>query len=197
MLSRNLATKLELNQAIAGSLLAIGFLLAIALRVAIGGVGVAYSPLAGLAFAGVLFGFCVIYGLSTTLSWKILATGIAGAVLLLVVPSVEKITGLSGVHPSGSYTSWALTIAFVALAEEAFLRGVFFSVLAKWQGETIAVIAATVLFTILHIPLYGWHVVPLDFTVGLWLGMLRLISGSWVAPGIAHTLADLGSWWLA
>jgi membrane protease YdiL (CAAX protease family) len=195
----NLTEKLALNQATGSSLLAIGFMLAIALRVAIGGVGVAHSAVAGLAFGAVLIVLCAIYRLSITVSWvswKILATGIAGAALLLVVPSFEKITGPVGGHPAGNYAAWALVITFVALAEEAFLRGVFFDAVARWRGETAAVVAAAILFAALHIPLYGWHVVPLDFVVGIWLGSLRLIAKSWVAPGIAHTLADLASWWL-
>lgn len=46
------------------------------------------------------------------------------------------------------------------------------------------------------VPLYGWHVVPFDFAVGLGLAGLRLTSRSLVAPAAAHTVADLASWWL-
>jgi membrane protease YdiL (CAAX protease family) len=69
--------------------------------------------------------------------------------------------------------------------------------LRRWKNENTAIFIAAIAFTVLHIPLYGWHVVPLDFTVGVWLGAIRAISGSWVAPGISHMLADLTSWWIA
>ena len=48
----------------------------------------------------------------------------------------------------------------------------------------------------LHVPLYGWHVVPLDLGVGLFLGGLRLLTGGAVAPAVAHTVADLATWWI-
>jgi len=34
--------------------------------------------------------------------------------------------------------------------------------------------ATSVLFALIHVPIYGWHVVPLDVGVGLWFGGLRL-----------------------
>jgi membrane protease YdiL (CAAX protease family) len=69
--------------------------------------------------------------------------------------------------------------------------------LQRWKNENTAIFIAAIAFTVLHIPLYGWHVVPLDFTVGVWLGTIRAISGSWVAPGISHMLADLTGRWIA
>ena len=54
----------------------------------------------------------------------------------------------------------------------------------------------SVVFALLHVPLYGWHVVPLDLGVGLWLAGLRLISGGVAAPAVAHVVADLATWWL-
>jgi len=48
----------------------------------------------------------------------------------------------------------------------------------------------------MHVPLYGWHVVPLDLGVGIFLGGLRLAGGGWAGPAIAHAVADLATWWL-
>jgi hypothetical protein len=48
----------------------------------------------------------------------------------------------------------------------------------------------------MHVPLYGWHVVPLDLGVGLWLAGLRLATGGIAAPAIAHAVADLATWWV-
>ena len=54
----------------------------------------------------------------------------------------------------------------------------------------------TVAFALLHVPLYGWHVVPLDLAVGLVFAGLRLATGSAAAPAVAHSVADLATWWL-
>ena len=59
-----------------------------------------------------------------------------------------------------------------------------------------AVIVGAIAFAALHVPLYGWHVVPLDFAVGLVLGATRLVAGTWTAPAIAHVGADFAGWWL-
>ena len=83
----------------------------------------------------------------------------------------------------------------VACMEEAVLRGVLFAELDRGLGVA-AVVIHSLLFAVIHVPLYGWHVVPLDLGVGLWLAGLRLASGGVAAPAIAHTVADLATWWL-
>ena len=60
----------------------------------------------------------------------------------------------------------------------------------------LAVAVTSLAFALIHVPLYGWHVVPLDFAVGVWLAGLRLASGGVAAPAIAHSLADLATWWM-
>jgi membrane protease YdiL (CAAX protease family) len=87
-------------------------------------------------------------------------------------------------------------VSAVALAEEYFLRGALYEAVERWHGQTAAVVVGAVALAALHIPLYGFHVLPLDFAVGLWLGALRAIAGSPLAPGITHTVADLAGWWL-
>ena len=85
----------------------------------------------------------------------------------------------------------------VACTEEAVLRGaMFFTELDAPFGVAAAVLATSAVFALVHVPLYGWHVVPLDLGVGLWLAGLRLASGGVAAPAVAHTLADLATWWL-
>jgi len=64
------------------------------------------------------------------------------------------------------------------------------------RGTIVAILGTSLLFALIHVPLYGWHVVPLDFGVGLWLAGLRLLSGGVAAPAIAHTIADLATYWL-
>jgi hypothetical protein len=48
----------------------------------------------------------------------------------------------------------------------------------------------------MHVPLYGWHVMPLDLAVGLVFGGLRLATHGVAAPAAAHAVADLATWWL-
>jgi membrane protease YdiL (CAAX protease family) len=174
-------------------ILLLGFAVSVLLRLSVGGAGAAQSSLAGLVFAGFLIALSVGAGLGTRLSRKAIIIGIFGGVFLCVPAFFAH---SNGAHPYGSYLNWAIVVSIVALAEEAFFRGVLFEAVQKWRGETAAILIAAAAFAALHIPLYGWHVVPLDFTVGVWLGALRAVSGSWVAPGISHTLADLAGWWI-
>jgi membrane protease YdiL (CAAX protease family) len=60
----------------------------------------------------------------------------------------------------------------------------------------LAVAVPSLAFALMHVPLYGWQVVPLDLGVGVWLGGLRLATGGVAAPAMAHGLADLSTWWI-
>ena len=60
----------------------------------------------------------------------------------------------------------------------------------------MAVAFTTIAFALLHVPLYGWHVVPLDLGVGLGFAGLRLLTKGIAAPAAAHAVADLATWWL-
>jgi membrane protease YdiL (CAAX protease family) len=84
----------------------------------------------------------------------------------------------------------------VATAEEGILRGMLFDRLRAAGGLPIAIAVTSLAFALLHVPLYGWHVVPLDLAVGFGLAGLRLSTASVVAPAIAHAVADLATWWL-
>lgn len=193
----SLARKLIISApAFTASMLVFGFILALLLRIQVGGVGVAYSAVAGLIFAGLLGMLAITYGLGTIVSLRSIIIGLSGGALLLFVPFVKNVMTSPSIVPAGNYSTWAITVSIVAVAEEAFLRGALFDVITKWRGQNYAVVIGAILFTVLHIPLYGWHIIPLDFAVGLWLGMLRVISGTWVAPALAHTVADSLSWWL-
>jgi len=76
------------------------------------------------------------------------------------------------------------------------LRGSLFGAILRARGPGVAVGITTVIFALMHVPLYGWHVVPLDLAVGLWLAGLRLTTRGVAAPAIAHIVADLATWWL-
>ena len=63
-------------------------------------------------------------------------------------------------------------------------------------GLVLAIALTTVTFALIHVPLYGWHVVPLDVAVGLGLAGLRLATQTVIGPAVAHAVADLATWWL-
>jgi membrane protease YdiL (CAAX protease family) len=120
----------------------------------------------------------------------LIAAGLAGPAL----GGASSIPGLG--RPAAPFVPWAAIIVGVAVAEEAVLRGVLFDRLRRGGGVPVAILVTTVLFALMHVPLYGWHVVPLDLAVGLALGGLRLVTGGAAAPAVAHAVADLATWWL-
>jgi membrane protease YdiL (CAAX protease family) len=129
--------------------------------------------------------------------WSSLLLGVAGGVVLVVLPMVARPYPVSaiGLRPE-PFAGWVAVTLIVATGEEALLRGALFDALRPRAGVAATVLATSLVFALLHVPLYGWHVVPLDIAVGFWLGGLRLASGGVAAPAIAHALADLATWWL-
>jgi membrane protease YdiL (CAAX protease family) len=127
-----------------------------------------------------------------------LLVGLAGAgVLVGLAIGAGQLAGqpLRAV-PKTEFGLWALITILVATAEELVLRGALFDALRDATGLAIAVIVTSAAFALMHVPLYGWHVVPLDLGVAVFLAGLRLASGSVAAPAVAHVVADLATWWI-
>jgi membrane protease YdiL (CAAX protease family) len=99
-------------------------------------------------------------------------------------------------RPAAPFAPWAFVTILVATGEEALLRGRLFDATRSAGGPLAAVAVTTIAFALLHVPLYGWHVVPLDLGVGLGFAGLRLLSRGIAAPAVAHAVADLATWWL-
>jgi membrane protease YdiL (CAAX protease family) len=97
--------------------------------------------------------------------------------------------------PAGLF-AWIPVVSLVSFAEEIWLRGVVQPGLRSRLGPATAVLAAAVVFAAIHVPTYGVQALPLDIGVGVLIGLLRERTGSVAACGIAHTVADLGWWWL-
>ena len=74
------------------------------------------------------------------------------------------------------------------------LRGVLLDAVDEAAGFGTAVAVSSLAFALLHVPLYGWAVVPVDLAAGVWLAGLRAASGGVAAPAVAHLLADLAAW---
>jgi membrane protease YdiL (CAAX protease family) len=127
-----------------------------------------------------------------------IGVGIAGGAVLVVLAAVLPRTPLHvWPRPHGvTVLTWTVLVAFVAVAEELVFRGVLFDAVARAAGVFAACAVCAVAFAIVHVPLYGWQALPLDIAVGVWLGGLRMLSGGVAAPAVAHTVADMGAWFL-
>jgi len=170
------------------------FAAAVAIRVAVAGPDGAGSVRAGLVFAAVLAALSVVARAGFAVSARALLIGAAGAAALVLPVLVTH--GIGGHLDATGYVTWAPATVAVASAEEAFLRGALYDAVARARGVDAAVVVGAIAFAALHVPLYGWHAVPLDFAVGLALGALRVLTGTWTAPAVAHAGADLVGWWL-
>ena len=129
----------------------------------------------------------------------LLGGGVGIALVALVVAGAgiaggSLVPGLG--RPAAPFLPWAAVTLVVAVSEEAILRGILFDRVRRAGGPIVALLATTALFALMHVPLYGWHVVPLDLAVGLALGGLRIATRGVVAPAAAHAVADLATWWL-
>lgn len=158
--------------------------------------GVAGSLTAGLVFSACLGALCVAAGWR----WRRPSpagalVGLSGAVVLCLPAAIHRLAGPD--HAAGNgFLIWAIVVAVVASAEELLLRGAVYDALAARAGVWTAVAVGALAFALLHVPLYGWGAVPLDAAVGVWLGMLRAVSGSVTAPAVAHVVADWAGFWL-
>jgi len=173
-----------------------GLILSVAVRVIVGNGNTAHSAVAGVVLASCLLLLSAAAGVSMNISRRVIGIGLLGGLFLCIPALIAHVGGAPSHQPMGNYIVWSSIVGFVALAEEVFLRGVLFDAVMSWRGERMAIIISAVAFALLHIPLYGWSAVPLDFAVGLWLGGLRAVTGTFWAPATAHILADLFAWWL-
>jgi membrane protease YdiL (CAAX protease family) len=123
---------------------------------------------------------------------SLVAGGVVGAVL--IAPSVG--TGLSG-RALSDFWVWGAVAAVVAALEEIVIRGWLQPSWSAELGPVVGLIVAAAVFAVIHLPRYGIVALPLDFSVGLALGGLRLISGRVLPCAVAHVIADWGAWFLA
>lgn len=136
------------------------------------------GPIAPSAAIGVLVGLVLV------------AVAVAG-------PAIGGVIAVPGIgRPAAPFAPWALITLVVVAGEEGVLRGALFDRIERVGGVAAAIALTTLAFALMHVPLYGWHVVPLDLAVGLVLAGLRLWTGALVAPIAAHAVADLATWWL-
>ncbi len=178
-------------------LLVAGFGCALLLRMVVGGDRVATSLTAGLVFAAGLLVLSAATKARVPVSRRAVLIGLGGLALLVAPVLVEQALTLRPLRGTQGFVVWAAVVLVVATAEELFLRGALYDEITRVRGETAAIVIGAVLFALLHVPLYGWHVVPLDLAVGLVLGGLRQGAGTPTAPAVAHVGADYVGWFFS
>jgi membrane protease YdiL (CAAX protease family) len=125
------------------------------------------------------------------------AIGSAAALGLVALAMVGRAHGpWIPLDPAASLLPWAQVTLLVATAEEVVIRGALFEATGAVSGPAGAIALTAAVFALLHVPLYGWAVVPLDLGVGVLFGGLRVLTGGVLAPVVAHAVADLAAWWL-
>jgi membrane protease YdiL (CAAX protease family) len=175
-----------------------GLAVAVFLRVRLAGPAGAASVPAGFTFGVALAGLALAAGVRIPKpTADQIAAGLAAAAVLCAPVVAHRIAAGPGVViPPGAFPLWAAGVTLVAVAEELLLRGALYARLATLAGPLAAVTVTAAAFALLHAPIYGWRVVPLDLAVGVTLGVLRWVSGTVTVPAIAHAAADLAGWWL-
>ena len=169
-------------------------------------VGLRWAATVGGVAGGVAIGLAFGLGLlvvAFAIGWRpvverpsSIAIGVVGGAVLVVLALATRSGLLPWLAPPAAFIPWVAVTILVASAEELVLRGALFDELDRSVGTLAAVLVTSAVFALMHVPLYGWHVVPLDLGVGLWLAGLRLATGGIAAPAIAHAIADLATWWL-
>lgn len=116
------------------------------------------------------------------LRWLAVTTaGIAACALVrIALPGVPVRTTVVGIVAS----------VVAAIAEEVVFRRGLYGALERW-GPLVVVVASAIAFGLVHVPMYGWTVVPVDVGAGLVFGWQRWASGGWTSPAATHVAANL------
>ncbi len=113
--------------------------------------------------------------------WLVLAAGLAAVAIALV-------TG--GRPMPAPLVTWALPLSLLAaIAEEALFRRAAYGALER-HGAVVAIGVTALAFALVHVPLYGVAVFPVDLGAGLLLSWQRWASGSWTVPAATHAAAN-------
>ena len=115
---------------------------------------------------------------------RIVMVTLVGVAAVLVVRAIAP-----PIH--ARYTAEAFTANVIAaVAEEAFFRRFVYGWLVA-RSAGLAIVVSAALFAAIHIPIYGFGVLPIDFAAGLLLGWQRRESGTWMSPAVTHVVANI------
>ena len=115
-----------------------------------------------------------------------------------IVPALAVGVGafaLGRVVGGGHPPTYAVGVALLgntlaAVAEEAFFRRFLYGVLEPY-GAGVAVVGCTVAFAVVHVPVYGLWVLPIDLAAGAILSWQRWATESWAVPALTHVIANV------
>ncbi len=114
-----------------------------------------------------------------------------GLVLVIGLSAVALALATGGAPVPAPLTSWALPLTVLAaVAEEALFRRAAYGALER-HGAVVAIGVTALVFALVHVPLYGVAVFPVDLGAGLLLSWQRWASGSWTAPAATHAAANV------
>lgn len=119
---------------------------------------------------------------SSRMRWALVVA--AGGAAFVAGRSLGSGIGVRLTHPG------VAVIVIAAIAEEAFFRRFVYDRLLR-HGAAVAIVVSSALFAVIHAPMYGVAVVPLDLAAGLVLGWQRWATGGWSAPAATHVFANL------
>lgn len=126
----------------------------------------------------------------SALNWlTAVALGLAAMLIAARLP------GLLGLRPHGLVFRVAPAAVgasvVAAVAEEIFFRRLVYGWLVTTWGPAVAVCGSALAFAAIHVPVYGFAVLPIDTAAGLLLGWQRWMTGGWSASGLTHVAANL------
>jgi membrane protease YdiL (CAAX protease family) len=111
--------------------------------------------------------------------------------LLLGLVGLGTVAWMSGTPVPIPWSPWAPVLGVcAAVAEEALFRRLAYGRLLRF-GVPVAIVGSAVAFALLHVPLYGVAVLPIDLGAGLLLSWQRWASGTWTVPAATHAAANL------
>ena len=119
-------------------------------------------------------------------------------VLKLINPEVGQQVSFKNLHNRGEYVLAFLTLVVIApFAEELLFRGYFQGTVVKKAGRVAGVIVVATIFGLFHLPgftdngvVWQWGAAADTFSLGIIVGMLRLLTGSIWAGMILHALKN-------
>jgi membrane protease YdiL (CAAX protease family) len=167
---------------VAGPLVVAAGIVMLLLRTHLGALTPQGRSLALAAWTGSILIASVTVPVARIAPWIGLALGVAGVIVAAIA---------SGRPVRSPLVAWAVPLSVLAaVAEEALFRRVAYGWLARW-GVPLAVVGSATMFALIHIPLYGIAVFPVDLGAGLLLSWQRWATGSWTVPAATHAVANV------
>lgn len=125
-------------------------------------------------------------------SWRPRLGVLSAAVIVVLGVAVFALGREFGPPVGVRLSAWGVVAILVAaIVEEAVFRGALWTAVDRRLGPLAALVLTSALFALIHVPTYGWVVLPIDLAAGAIFGWQRLASGGWLVPAMTHLFANL------